>query len=605
MERQKRRDEIDIRYKWDLSKIFESDDVFLNELDILSNDIYKIESVKGHILDSSESLLNYFNLSEMIERRMFKLYYYASLKHDEDTTNTKYQEFKGKVDNLICKYGELTSFITPEMMEKDYSYVLDLINSNNELEKYRFNLENFYRYKNHSLSKSEEELLSILEKSLSCSEEIFESLTDSDIRFGKIKDENGKYVELTESKWSVLSRSDNRDVRKRAFKLLYKTYSNYKNTIAGTFSGNIEVLTKMAKIRKFNSSLEASLFGDNISIDIYNNLINTVNNNLDALYEYYKLKKECLGVDDLHLYDIYVDLVKDNNKLYSFEEAKDIVLKALGILGDDYIDILNKAFDEKWIDVYNNVGKRSGAYSSGFYDTNPYILLNYERKLDDVSTLAHELGHSVHTYLSCKNNTFNNSSYKIFVAEVASTVNEMLLRLYLLDNSKDDSEKLYILNQIMELFKATVYRQTMFAEFERDMHKLSEDGEVLTHDLLSSKYYKLNEKYFGKDVIIDKEIQYEWMRIPHFYYDFYVYKYVIGLSCAIKIACDIYNKVPGMLDKYKDFLKSGGSDYPSNELLIAGIDISKPDVIEDSIGFFRKTIDEYKNILKKDGNSNE
>lgn len=605
MEKQKRRDEIDLKYKWDLSKIFKSDDSFLKELNSINNDIYEIQNVEGHILDNSESLLNYFKISEKLERRIYKLYYYASLKHDEDTTNTKYQEYKGKVDNLISKYSEITSFVTPEMMKKDYNYVLNLINNNKELDKYKFNLENFYRYKEHTLSKNEEEILSKLEKILSISEETFESLTDSDIKFGKIKDENGKYIEFNESKWGVLSKSSNREVRKKAFKLLYKTYSNYKNTLANTFRGNIDVLTKIANIRKYNSSLEASLFDDNISLDIYNNLINTINNNLEPLYDYYKLKKECLNLEELHLYDIYVDLAKEDNKKYTFEEAKSIVIKALEPLGSDYTEIIQKAFDEQWIDVYNNVGKRTGAYSSGFYDTNPYILLNYENKLDDVSTLAHELGHSIHTYLSCQSNTYNNSSYKIFVAEVASTVNEMLLRLYLLNNTNDTNQKLNILNQIMELFKSTIYRQTMFAEFERNMHKLNEKGEVLTHELISKEYYKINEKYFGKDVIIDKEIQYEWMRIPHFYYDFYVYKYSIGLSCAIKIANDIYNQVPGALEKYKNFLKSGGSDYPSNELLIAGIDISKPEVIEDAIKFFTNTINEYKKIIKKDGNNNE
>lgn len=594
MKKQKRREEIEEKYKWDLTKIFKSDKDFLEELGNINKDIYEINNVKGHILDNSETLLNYFEISEKIERRIYKLYYYASLKHDQDTTNITYQEYKGKVDNLINKYSELTSFVTPEMMQKDYNYVLNLIKDSDKLKKYKFNLENFYRYKNHSLSKAEEEILSILEKSLTISEETFEALTDSDLKFGKIKDENGKYIELTESKWGVFARSTNREVRKKSFKLLYKTYSNYKNTLASTFRGNIEVLTKIAKIRKYNSSLEASLFDDNISSKIYNNLIDTVSNNLEPLYNYYKLKKESLKLEELHLYDIYVDLVKDNNKTYSFEEAQDMVIKALKPLGEDYIAIIKKAYKEKWIDVYNNIGKRTGAYSSGFYDTNPYILLNYEGKFDDVSTLAHELGHSVHTYLSCQNNTYNNSNYKIFVAEVASTVNEMLLRLYLLNNSKDKHEKLNILNQIMELFKSTIYRQTMFAEFERNMHKLSEDGEILTHELISKEYYKLNKKYFGKDVIIDKEIQYEWMRIPHFYYDFYVYKYTIGLSCAIKIANDIYNKVPGALEKYMNFLKSGGKDYPVNELLIAGIDISKPEVIEDALKFFTYIINEYK-----------
>jgi len=358
-------------------------------------------------------------------------------------------------------------------------------------------------------------------------------------------------------------------------------------------------LASNAKILNFNSSLEASLYSDNVSTDVYNNLIDTVNNNLHILYKYYDLKKEVLELDELHLYDIYLELIKELDKEYSYEEAKELVINALSVLGDDYINNLKKAFDEKWIDVYNNVGKRSGAYSSGFYDTNPFVLLNYESKLKDVSTLAHELGHSMHTYYSCKNNTYNNSSYKIFVAEVASTVNELLLNKYLLKHSTDDKEKLYILNSLLELFKGTIFRQVMFAEFERDMHKKHENGEILTHDLLSNEYYKLNQKYFGPNVVVDEQIKYEWERIPHFYYNFYVYKYAIGLSAACYIVDGILNNRENALENYLNFLKSGGSDYPVNELKIAGVDITSPEVIESAIKTFDNTINEMKKLIKK------
>ena len=527
------------------------------------------------------------------------MYYYANLKHDEDTTNPKYQEYYQKIQKLLTTYSEETSFVAPEMMKKDYSYVKKLIAENIKLKEYEHNLEDFYRYKEHTLTDKEEKILSTLSDVLGKNAETFEALTDSDLKFGNIKDENGKIIEFTESNWSKIARSPSRNVRKKGFKLLYKRYAEFKNTLASTFSGNVDVLINLAKIRNFPSSLEASLFDDAISKEVYINVINTVKNNLEPLYNYYNLKKECLGLDKMHLYDIYVDLKQDYNREFTFEEAKDLVFKALKPLGYDYLNILQKAFDEKWIDIYNNVGKRSGAYSSGFYDTYPYVLLNFEGKLDDVSTLAHELGHSVHTYLSCHNNTYNNSSYKIFVAEVASTVNEMLLRLYLLNNSKNDNEKLYILNQIMELFKSTIYRQTMFAEFEMNMHNLRSNGEALTYELLCQKYYDLNKIYFGKNVIVDKEIMYEWERIPHFYYDFYVYKYVIGLACACKIASGIYNKAPNALENYKKFLKSGGSNYPSEELKYAGIDITKPDVLIDAIKFFDETVKEYQKILRK------
>lgn len=599
MEKQKTRDLIDDKYKWDLTTIYKTDQDWYKDYEILDKEITKIESFKGHILDSDETLLEYLKESDKLERKLYKLYYYAHLKYDQDTTNAKYQEMEGKITLLLNKYSELTSYVCPEFMQNDFDYVKSLIDRNPLLKEYEHNLENFYRSKGHNLSYEEERILNILSDALTKSQDTFEALTDTDIKFGKIKDENGKYIELTESNWSVLARSKDRNVRKKAFKLLYKRYSELKNTLASTFSGNIETLIKMAKIRNFGSSLEASLFNDNVTPKIYNNLIDTVHKNLDALYDYYKLKKEVLNLDELHLYDIYVPLDDKYNKTYTFEEARDLVFKALAPLGSEYLEILKKEFDEKWIDVYNNVGKRTGAYSSGFYDTNPFILLNYEGKLDDVSTLVHESGHSIHTYLSCKNNTYANSSYQIFVAEVASTVNEMLLRLYLIDNSKDDDEKLYILSQILELFKSTIFRQTMFAEFERDMHKLKEDGEILTSELLCNKYYELNKLYFGCDVVVDKEIEYEWERIPHFYYNFYVYKYAIGLAAACKIACDIYNKKAGSLEGYMKFLKSGGSNYPVEELKYAGIDVNGEEVIEDSIKLFRNVLDEYKTLKFK------
>lgn len=599
MIKQKTRNEIDDKYKWDLTAIFKNDEEFLNELEKCKDIAHGLSKFKGHILDSADSLYDYFKTSERIERKLYKLYYYANLKHDEDTTNPKYQEYYQKIQKLLTTYSEETSFVAPEMMQKDLSYVKKLIEENSKLKEYEHNLEDFYRYKEHTLTDKEEKILSTLSDVLGKNAETFEALTDSDLKFGNIKDENGKIIEFTESNWSKIARSPSRNVRKKGFKLLYKRYAEFKNTLASTFSGNVDVLINLAKIRNFPSSLEASLFDDAISKEVYINVINTVKNNLEPLYNYYNLKKECLGLDKMHLYDIYVDLKQDYNREFTFDEAKDLVFKALKPLGDDYLNILQKAFDEKWIDIYNNVGKRSGAYSSGFYDTYPYVLLNFEGKLDDVSTLAHELGHSVHTYLSCHNNTYNNSSYKIFVAEVASTVNEMLLRLYLLNNSKNDNEKLYILNQIMELFKSTIYRQTMFAEFEMNMHNLRSNGEALTYELLCQKYYDLNKIYFGKNVIVDKEIMYEWERIPHFYYDFYVYKYVIGLACACKIANDIYNKAPNALENYKKFLKSGGSNYPSEELKYAGIDITKPDVLIDAIKFFDETVKEYQKILRK------
>ena len=595
-QRQKTRSEIEEKYKWDLTPIYKDVDSWYEDYDLVSKEIEKVLNFKGNIVKSAKNLLDYIEFSMNLERKLYKLYYYAHLNFDSDTTNNEYQKMNGKIENLLAEYNRLDSFANPEMMKIDYNQIKEFYKEEPRLQEYEFLLEQLYRYKDHILNTEAESIISSFANINSTPEQVFEALTDSDLRFGKVKNDKGEDVELTESNYSSFIESTNRDVRKEAFEMLLKTYSNYKNTIANTFAGNVEVLTTMAKLKKYSSSLEASLFDDNISTEVYNNLIDTVSHNLDVLYKYFDLKKEVLGLDEFHLYDQYNSLVPDCSKNYTFEEAKDLVLKALAVLGEDYVANLNKAFDERWIDVYNNKGKRTGAYSSGFYDTNPYVLLNFNGKFGDVSTLAHELGHSMHTYYSCHNNPYQYSSYKIFVAEVASTVNELLLKYYILNHTDDVNEKKYIINEMMNNFKSTIYRQTMFAEFERDMHALKEKGEVLTSQLLSDKYYELNKKYFGPNVVVDDVIRYEWERIPHFYYDFYVYKYAIGLSCACYIADGILNNKPNALENYKKFLSSGGSDYPANELKIAGIDVTKSEVVESAIKMFDNLIKQFKEL---------
>ena len=595
--KQKRRDEINVADTWDLTYIFKNEKEFNDALNDAKDKIKDVTKYKGKLLDSSDSLLSYLKFDDNMERSLYKLYYYAHLNLDVDTTNTTSQEREGKVTNLLQEYSVLSSFVLPELLKGDYDKVKKYLNENKELEKYRFNLENIYRYQDHSLSEEKEEILSHLSKSF-IADEVFEALTDADIAFPNIL-VDGKEVELTESNYNTFIRSYNRDVRKDAFTKLLSTYGNYKNTLAKTFSGNVELLTSMAKIKNFNSSIEASLYADNIPVSVYNKLIDTISKNLSVLYKYYDLKKEILNLNELHLYDIYVPIVNNIEKHYSFNDARDIVISALSVLGDDYISNLKKAFDERWIDIYNNKGKRGGAYSSGFYDTKPYLLLNFEGKYEDVTTLAHELGHSMHTYYSCTNQPYNLSSYNIFVAEVASTVNELLLAHYLINNSNDKYEKLFLINQLMELYKATIFRQVMFAEFERDMHKAVHNGEVLTNEYLKNNYYKLIKKYFGDNVVCDEEIKNEWMRIPHFYYNFYVYKYAIGLSCATKIVNDILSNKEGAIKKYLEFLKTGGSMYPSEELLVAGVDIYDENVYIEAINTFNNYIDEFKKIYKK------
>ena len=593
---QKKRSEISNEYKWDLTLIYKSDEDWYENFEEVSKIISKIKDYKGKIVEKADNLLGYIELSLEIERKVYKLYYYAHLKNDQDTTDTTYQVMKGKIDELMSLYDEYNSFANPEMMTVDYDKIKEFYEEQPKLKDYEFLLEDIYRYKKHILSNELEEALSSISNVLNSPSSIYDSLVDSDMKYGFIKDEEGNEVELTESNYRLFLQSQNRDVRKQAFEQLLNTYGSFKNTITNTFSNNVDMLIKISKLKNFDSSLEASLFQENIDKDVYNNLIETVSNNLDVLYKYFDLKKELLNLDEFHLYDQYVELVSSCSKKYTFEEAKDIVIESLSVLGSDYINNLTKAFDEKWIDVYNNVGKRGGAYSSGFYDTKPYILLNYEGTINDVSTLAHELGHSMHTYYSCLNNPYHYSSYRIFVAEVASTVNELLLNLHLLNKTEDKEEKKYILNNLMDLFKATIYRQTMFAEFEKNAHAKKENGEVLTYDNLCNDYYELNKKYFGNNVVVDECIKYEWERIPHFYYNFYVYKYAIGLSCACYIVDNILNGEENMVDNYLNFLKSGGSDYPINELKIAKIDVTKKEVVESAIKMFDKLIDDFKQL---------
>ena len=591
--KQKKRSEIDIKDTWDLTYIFKDEDEFNKVYKEASEEIKKVSMYRGKLLENSNTLLEYLEYSDTMERKLYRLYYYAHLNFDVDTANTASQEREGKVSNLLREYSILSSFVLPELLQGDYEKVKEFIKENKGLEKYSFNLEEIYRYQEHSLSEENEKLLSTISKSF-IADETFEALTDADITFPNIL-VDGEEVELTESNYSTYIRSTNRDVRKDAFSKLLGTYGNYKNTLAKTFSGNVELLTSMARVKKFNSSIEASLYSDNIPVSVYNKLIDVVSDNLGVLYKYYDLKKSVLKLDELHLYDVYVPMIGSIEKKYTFDEARDTVIKALSVLGEDYINNLSCAFTERWIDKYNSKGKRGGAYSSGFYDTKPYLLLNFEGKYEDVTTLAHELGHSMHTYYSCSNQPYNLSSYNIFVAEVASTVNELLLVHYLIDNTNDKQEKLFLINQLMELYKATIFRQVMFAEFERDMHKDVECGEVLTNEYLSTKYYDLVKKYFGKDVVCDELIKNEWMRIPHFYYNFYVYKYAIGLSCATKIVNGILRHEKGALDNYLAFLKTGGSMYPADELKVAGVSVFDDNVYKEAI----KTFDGYIEMFKK------
>ena len=593
---EKLRCEIEDKYKWDLTKIYKDEKEWQKDFDDVKEKILKATSYKNSFLINGKKLYEYLKYDEEVSRKLEKIYFYVHLNHDADTLDEKYKVMTNKNSYLFNKYNELKSFVVPEILKLDEKKLASFYEDEKKLEDYRFSIENIYRFKNHTLDEEKEKMLSNLSKCLSNPEETYEALTDSDFEYDYITDEKGNKVKFNESNYSLFIKSKDRSVRKKAFEMLHNKYKKYIRTITSTYKGEVETNVVLAKIRNYDSAISASLYSDNVSQDIYNNLIKVVNDNMDVLYKYYDLKKEILSLNRLHMYDTYVEIINKVSKKYTFDEAKEIVMEALSVLGDKYIKNLKKAFDEKWIDIYHSKGKRSGAYSSGNFDVNPYVLLNFEGTLDDVSTLAHELGHSMHTYLSCKNNPYQYSSYEIFVAEVASTVNELLLANYMLKSSKNKEEKLAIINHILDLYKATLYRQTMFAEFEKETHKLREKGEVLTSDLLSNMYYDLVKKYFGPNVLCDDLIRYEWARIPHFYYNFYVYKYATGISAASYIVDGILNNREGALKNYINFLKTGGSMYPLDELKIAGVDLNSKSVVLSAIKTFERYLKEFKDI---------
>lgn len=593
---EKLRCEIEDKYKWDLTKIYKDEKEWQKDFDDVKEKILKVLEYKDSFLSNGKKLYEYLKYDEEVSRKLEKIYYYAHLNYDADTLDEKYKVMTNKVSDLFTKYNELSSFVVPEILKLDEEKLNTFYKDEEKLEDYRFSIENIYRFKNHTLDEEKEKMLSNLSKCLSNPEETYEALTDSDFEYDYITDEKGNKVKFNESNYSLFIKSKDRSVRKKAFEMLHNKYKKYIRTITSTYKGEVENNVVLAKIRNYDSAISASLYSDNVPVDIYDNLIKVVNDNMNVLYNYYDLKKEILSLDHLHMYDTYVEIINKIDKKYSFDEAKEIVIDALSVLGDKYVKNLKKAFDEKWIDIYHSKGKRSGAYSSGNFDVNPYVLLNFEGTLNDVSTLAHELGHSMHTYLSCKNNPYQYSSYEIFVAEVASTVNELLLANYMLKSSKNKEEKLAIINHILDLYKATLYRQTMFAEFEKETHKLREKGEVLTSDLLSNMYYDLVKKYFGPNVLCDDLIRYEWARIPHFYYNFYVYKYATGISAASYIVDGILNNKEGALENYINFLKTGGSMYPLDELKIAGVNLNSKSVVLSAIKTFEKYLKEFKDI---------
>ena len=594
----KDRKDIDIKYTWDLEKIYSSIKEFNKDFDLCKSKIKELFNYEKIMTNDSNNFYNTIKLSFEIERLLDKLSVYTSLSFDLDTSNNDLQELCERVSYLRSEYAKNSYFIVPSILKLDKEVIDKYMNEEHKLRDYEISIREIYRYKEHTLSDEEEKLLSSINRIVGNSYDTYELFKDCDMTFDNIKNEDGEEVELNNSTYSLYIESKNRSVRESAFKSLYKEYKKYANTFASLISTNMKELSTIAKIEKYNSAIEMSLFRDDVSINVYDNLIDSVHSNIKYIYDYYKLKKEILGVDELHLYDIYVPIVSEYDKKYSYEEGKEIILKVLEVFGKEYINKVKEALDSRWIDVYPTKAKRTGGYSGGSYDTYPYILLNYQDKYNDMSTLIHEMGHSMHSYYSRTYNEYQNSEYRIFVAEVASTVNELLLSHYMIEHSNSKEEKLFILNNLMELYRATIYRQTMFAEFEKKISDMMDNNEALTKDKLSNIYYDLNKFYFGNDVVVDDEIRYEWERIPHFYYDFYVYKYATGLSAATYIVNNILGGKEDAVESYIEFLKCGSKLSPLESLKVAGVDLTDKSVVDSALDEFKKILDMYKEISK-------
>lgn len=591
------RDKIEEKYKWRLEDIYENDDLWEKDFSNIKKKVKLLEVYVGSVAKTSENLLNVLKKRDEISHIAHKLYVYARMRRDEDNTNSKYQALTDKATTLLVEISGRLAFIEPEILSLSKKEIENFLKENKALRLYDHYLEDLFRMKDHILDADKEKMLAEMGEISQSPGQIFSMFDNADLKFPKILDEDKNEVELTKGRYISFMESPDRKVRKAAFEGLHGTYKNFINTLSTTLASNVKKNIYYKNQRGFKTSLEASLFNENIPPVVYDTLIDTVSSRLDLMHRYVDLRKRVLNLDELHMYDLYVPLVKDFDKKISYEEAKEIVIKGLSVLGPDYINTMIEGFNSGWVDVYENRGKTGGAYSWGTYGVHPYVLLNFQGKLNDVFTIAHEMGHAMHSYYSIKNQPFPYYQYTIFVAEVASTCNEALLINYLLKNSKDKKEKMFLLNHFMEQFKGTVYRQTMFAEFEKKIHEKAEQGEPLNAKIMCQIYRKLNQKYFGSNIFIDSLIDYEWSRIPHFYTSFYVYKYATGFSAAIAISKNILSQGKVAVEKYIDFLSRGGSDYPIELLKKVDVDLTKPQPIEDALDVFEKLLDEFEALL--------
>ena len=592
-----KRNEMNPKDMWHLQDIYKDISAWEKDFSFAENAVNSFTSFMGKLGTSAQMLLDCLKKSNDTSLIIEQLYVYAFMGFHQDSTNTLYQGLSSRAETLIIQYSSATAFIVPEILSIPENTLSHFIKENaSSFAVYTHFLENILRQKNHTLSSEQEALLAQAAELAGAPQNIFTMLNDADIKFPMIEDENGKKVELTKGRYTAFLENTDRRVRKDAFTALYNTYAKQQNTLAATYSCSVKSDVFFAKARKYTSSLQAALEDDNIPITVYDNLIKTVHKFLPLMHRYIALRKKILSVEELHMYDLYVPLIAEADKKISYEQAKQTVTKALSILGKDYLSALEKGLNSGWIDVYENQGKRSGAYSWGVYSVHPYILLNHNDNINSMFTLAHEMGHALHSYFTWQKQPYIYSGHKIFVAEVASTCNEALLMNYLLEHTEDVPTKKYLLNYFMEQFRGTLFRQTMFAEFEKITHEMAEKGEPLTCENMSKIYYQLNQQYFGNDIVIDKDIAIEWARIPHFYNAFYVYQYATGYSAAIALSQKITKEGQPAIDRYLDFLSKGNSEYSIDLLKGAGVDMTTTSPNENAMKVLQNLLDKMESL---------
>ena len=590
------RSTIENKFKWTIDEMYPNEESIEKDIQKVKELIEEVKRYKGILADSEENIFKALNISEEASRILQNLYVYTHMKSHEDTRINKNQGNATKTDMLSTELSMATSYMVPEIIAMDNEKLENYLKTE-RLSHYKKYVDDILRLKPHTLNEREEELLAAVADLSGVPENVYDMLSFADLKFPEIEDENGEKVRVTHSNFSLFLKSKDARVRKDAFEAMYGIYGQYKNTFASTLYGGIKSEIFYAKTRKYESALQGSLFQDNVSVNVYNNLIDAVHENLDTLNDYIDLKKKFLGLDKINMYDLYVPLTENFDMEISYEKAQKIILEALKPLGEEYLENVKKAFAEGWIDVYGNEGKQGGAYSWGSYDSKSYILMSYKDDLNSLFTLIHEMGHSMHSFYSKNNQPYLYSGYKIFVAEVASTLNELLLINYLLKNAESKEERVYLLNYYLEQFRTTVYRQTMFAEFEKICHGKVEEGEPLTAEDFNNIYYDLNKKYYGESCEVNEEIALEWARIPHFYSNFYVYKYATGFSAASALSKQILEEGESAVSRYKEFLKSGGSEFPLDQLRKAGVDMEKKESVDEALHVFKDLVKQLEKEL--------